>query len=93
MSNQLSGKPVNVDAFEVVELLSLEIEDSRTKDDRYMDARLLNIFPSTAGLRCVGPTLGAPISCASRSPLASGDRENQYFRSYPLTAPLGKILM
>src|ERR1700688_285812 len=38
MSNQLSGKLVNVAAFEVVELLSLGIEDSRTNDDRYKGA-------------------------------------------------------
>ena len=44
MSNQLSGKLVNVDAFEVVELLSLEIEDSRTKDDRYVDATAAEYF-------------------------------------------------
>ena len=45
MSNQLSGKLVNVDAFEVVELLSLEIEDSRAKDDRYVDATAVEYFP------------------------------------------------
>jgi len=44
MSNQLSGKLVNIDAFEVVELLSLEIEDSRTKDDRYVDATAVEYF-------------------------------------------------
>jgi hypothetical protein len=38
MSNQLSGKLVNVAAFEGVELLSLGIEDSRTNDDRYEGA-------------------------------------------------------
>lgn len=44
MSNQLSGKLVNIDAFEVVKLLSLQIEDSRTKDDRYMDATAVEYF-------------------------------------------------
>ena len=44
MSNQLSGKLVNVDAFEVVELLSLEIEDGRAKDDRYVDATAVEYF-------------------------------------------------
>src|ERR1700736_4499211 len=44
MSNQLSGKLVNVDAFELVELLSLEIEDSRAKDDRYVDATAVEYF-------------------------------------------------
>src|ERR1700730_13857196 len=38
MSNQLAGKPVNVHASEVIEILSLEIEDGRAKDDRYVDA-------------------------------------------------------
>jgi len=38
MANELSGKLVNVAAFEVVELLSLGIEDSRTNDDRYEGA-------------------------------------------------------
>ena len=38
MSNQLSGKFVNVDAFEVVELLSRGIEDRRATDDRDVDA-------------------------------------------------------
>jgi hypothetical protein len=38
MSNQLSGKLVNVDAFEVVELVSRDIEDSRATDDRDVDA-------------------------------------------------------
>ena len=41
MSNQLSG---NVDAFQVVELLSLEIEDSQAKDDRYVDATAVEYF-------------------------------------------------
>src|SRR6202163_1981336 len=44
MSNQLSGKLVNVDAFEVVELLSLEIEDSGATDDRYLDATAVEYF-------------------------------------------------
>jgi len=38
VSNQLSGKLVNVHASEVIDLLSLEIEDGRAKDDRYVDA-------------------------------------------------------
>ena len=38
MAHQLTGKPVNVDTFEVVEPLSLEIEDSRANDNRYEDA-------------------------------------------------------
>jgi hypothetical protein len=49
MSNQLSGKLVNVDAFEVVELLSLETEDNRTKDDRYVDATAVEYFSVPAG--------------------------------------------
>ena len=61
MSNQLSGKLVDVDAFEVVELLSLEIEDSRTKDDRYVDATAVEYFPSTASLRS-GRSLSGLIS-------------------------------
>jgi hypothetical protein len=44
MSNKLSGKFVNVDTFEVVELRSREIEDSRTKDDRYVDATAVEYF-------------------------------------------------
>lgn len=44
MAHQLTGKLVNVDAFEVVELLSLEIEDSRTKDARYVDATPVEYF-------------------------------------------------
>jgi hypothetical protein len=38
VSNQLSGKLVNVHASEVIDLLSLEIEDGRATDDRYLDA-------------------------------------------------------
>jgi hypothetical protein len=38
MSNQLSRKFVNVDVFEVVELLSRGIEDSRANDHRDVDA-------------------------------------------------------
>lgn len=44
MSNQLSGKFVNVGTFEVVELLSREIEDSRATDDRYVDATAVEYF-------------------------------------------------
>ena len=50
MSNQLSGKLVNVEAFEVVELHSLEIEDSRAKDDRYVDATAVEYFSVHNGL-------------------------------------------
>ena len=70
MSNQLSGKLVNVDAFEVVKLLSLEVEDSRTKDDRYVDATAVEYFSVHGWPPLRWPTLGAPISCASRSPIA-----------------------
>jgi hypothetical protein len=38
MSNQISGRLVNVNAFYVVELLSLEVEDSRAPDNRDMSA-------------------------------------------------------
>ena len=44
MSNQLSGKLVNVGAFEVVELLSRGIEDSRANDDRDVDAAAVEYF-------------------------------------------------
>ena len=44
MSNQLSGKFVNVDAFEVVEPLSREIEDSRANDDGDVDAAAVEYF-------------------------------------------------
>ena len=44
MPNQLSGKFVNVDAFEVVELLSRGIEDSRATDDRDVDATAIKYF-------------------------------------------------
>src|ERR1700688_1286580 len=57
MSNQLSGKLVNVDAFEVVELLSLETEDSRATDDRYVDATAVEYFPSTTYLLSRGPAV------------------------------------
>src|ERR1700730_6010295 len=42
--NQLSGKLVNVRASEVIELLSLEIEDGRAKDDRYVDTTAVEYF-------------------------------------------------
>jgi len=42
--NQLSGKLVNVHASEVIDLLSLEIEDGRAKDDRYVDATAVEYF-------------------------------------------------
>src|ERR1700716_1205612 len=45
VSNQLSGKLVNVHASEVIDLLSLEIEDGRPKDDRYADATAVEYFP------------------------------------------------
>src|ERR1700683_66630 len=38
MSNQLSGKFVNADAFEVVELLSREIKDKPATDNRDVEA-------------------------------------------------------
>src|ERR1700737_1145247 len=64
VSNQLSGKLVNAHASEVIELLSLEIEDGRAKDDRYVAPRLLNIFPSPTYLPIGGPAASA---CASGS--------------------------
>src|ERR1700737_2148991 len=64
MSNQLAGKPVNVHASEVIELLSLEIEDGRAKDDRYVDAPAVEYF-SVHDL----PPIGGPAAsaCASGS--------------------------
>jgi hypothetical protein len=59
VSNQLSGRLVNVHASEVIDLLSLEIEDGRPKDDRYV--RLLNIFPSTTYLLSRGPAAKAAL--------------------------------
>src|SRR5258708_36601037 len=44
VSNQLSGKLVNVHASEVIELLSPEIEDGRAKDDRYVDTTAVEYF-------------------------------------------------
>jgi hypothetical protein len=44
VSNELSGKLVNVHASEVIDLLSLEIEDGRPKDDRYVDATAVEYF-------------------------------------------------
>ena len=44
MSNQLSGKLIKVGAFEVIELLSLEIEDSRANDHRDVDATAVEYF-------------------------------------------------
>ena len=44
MSNQLSGKLVNVDAFEVVELLSREIKDNRADDHRDVDTTAVEYF-------------------------------------------------
>src|ERR1700737_2687829 len=44
VSNQLSGKLVNVHASEVIDLLSLEIEDGRATDDRYVDATAVEYF-------------------------------------------------
>jgi hypothetical protein len=44
VSNQLSGKLVNVHASEVIDLLSLEIEDGPAKDDRYVDATAVEYF-------------------------------------------------
>ena len=38
MADEVAGEPVNVDAFEVKELLSLEIEDRRTDYSGNMDA-------------------------------------------------------
>jgi hypothetical protein len=38
MSNQLSGRPVNVDASKVVKLISLEVQDNRTPNDPDMHA-------------------------------------------------------
>src|SRR6202022_1200171 len=58
VSNQLSGKLVNAHASEVIELLSLEVEDNRAKDDRYEDATAVEYFsvhdlPPYRGPRCV----------------------------------------
>src|SRR5258708_5713367 len=44
VSNQLSGKLVNVHASEVIDLLGLETEDGRAKDDRYVDATAVEYF-------------------------------------------------
>src|SRR6202790_4212073 len=64
VSNQLSGKLVNVHASEVIDLLSLEIEDGRPKDRRYADAAAVEYF-SVHDL----PPIGGPAAsaCASGS--------------------------
>jgi len=53
--NQLSGKLVNVHASEVIDLLSLEIEDDVPMTIATGTPRLLNIFPSTTYLLSRGP--------------------------------------
>jgi hypothetical protein len=71
MSNQLSGKLVNVDSFEIVELLSLEIEDSRATDDRDMNAAAIEdvsvhkipISPSAPNF--YEPVAGFIVNCMS----------------------------
>src|SRR3984893_5208999 len=65
VSNQLSGKLVNVHASEVIDLLSLEIEDGRPKDRRYADATAVEYF-SVHDL----PPIGGPAASA----FASGSR-------------------
>ena len=67
VSNQLSGKLVNVHASEVIDLLSLEIEDGRPKDDRYVDATAVEYFsvhdlPPIEGLRGKGCACWAAIA-------------------------------
>src|SRR5260370_33556152 len=57
VSNQLSGKLVNVHASEVIELLSLEVEDGRAKDDRYEDATAVEYF----SVHDLPPVGGAPL--------------------------------
>src|SRR6202051_4364590 len=75
MSNQLSGKLVNVHASEVIELLSLEIEDGRAKDDRYVDTTAVEYFsvhdlPPYRGPR--GVSLRFRISRGSANDLLTG---------------------
>src|ERR1700730_7042407 len=76
VSNQLSGKLVNVHASEVIELLSLEIEDGRAKDDRYLDTTAVEYF-SVHDL----PPIGGPAASAC----ASGSRATA-----PTTGSLGR---
>jgi len=45
MADEFAGEPVNVDALEVVELLSFEVEDSLTTDDRDMSAAAIEDVP------------------------------------------------
>src|ERR1700737_923870 len=56
VSNQLCGKLVNVHASEVIDLLSLEIENGRPKDDRYVDATAVEYF----SVHDLPPIEGAP---------------------------------
>ena len=56
VSNQLSGRLVNVHASQVVDLLSLEIEDGRPKDDRYVDTTAVEYF----SVHDLPPIEGAP---------------------------------
>ena len=75
VSNQLSGKLVNVHASEVIELLSLEIEDGRAKDDRYVDTTAVEYFsvhdlPPYRGPR--GVSLRFRISRDSANDLLTG---------------------
>ena len=62
VSNQLSGKLVNVHASEVIDLLSLEIEDGRPKDDRYVDATAVEYF-SVHDLPPIEGTRGKGCAC------------------------------
>jgi hypothetical protein len=44
VTDQFTREFVDVGTFEVVELLSLEIENDRAKDDRYVDATTVEYF-------------------------------------------------
>lgn len=67
VTDQFTREFVHVGSFEVIDLLSLEIEDGRAKDDRYVDATAVEYFsvhdlPPVEGSRSKGCACWAAIA-------------------------------
>ena len=78
MTDQFTREFVDVGTFGVVELLSLEIENGRAKDDRYVDATTVEYF----SVHDQPAYRGAP---QQRLRLLTGDSEtNRALELFPL---------
>src|ERR1039458_3814548 len=92
VTDQFTREFVHVGSFEVIDLLSLEIEDGRAKDDRYVDATAVKYFSVHNGLPLRWPPPWAPrqIALTARS-VASRRMGSEWCLAVPSHRPIDQF--